>query len=172
MTGVLALLLVMSAYGAEAATGCAVQRGTYQAVTESEWSVELKLGRGGRAKITVESWEAGEYRARVAKRTVATWSCEESRVTVSYGGLADHFQYSEHLAYEEFGFSGDGPGLLALPPISDRSKIAGTTLWRLPMKTGSPLTEPSNYTVNPAAGGRRPPRCGVERSPAAGYGGR
>jgi len=113
-----------------------VPLGTYSTVSESEWAIYVVLKKGGTAEVRHESWNAGEYDKRDTTRIKAKWSATGDRVTVSYDGVTDVFEYTPALSLEELGLEGGAPGLTQIKPIDKGSRIAGQSLWREPHKFG------------------------------------
>src|SRR4029434_9701884 len=77
-----------------AAGDCLVPRGTYEAVSESEWAIMLDLKRGEKALIIHESWLAGQYDQRDVEKIRASWSCRGEEIEVRYNQVTDTFRYS------------------------------------------------------------------------------
>ena len=113
-----------------------VPLGTYSTVSESEWALYVELKKGGAAEVRHESWNAGEYDKKDTTRIRAKWSATGSRVTVSYDGVTDVFDYTPALSLEELGLEGGAPGLKQITPIDKGSRIVGHSLWREPHNFG------------------------------------
>src|SRR5262245_29329251 len=94
----------------------ALAPGTYKAVTESEWQLELKLERDGGAIYTFLDWEPGKSSTATRSTTVkGRWGRDGNVVTVSFSG-ADAgkvvvYELAECLSYQAFGSKGCSFGL-------------------------------------------------------------
>lgn len=127
---------VGSASPAEAAD-CPNVVGSYGAVSESEWDIQVALMGKGRAEVIHTAWLAREYEKRKTTRTPATWRFVEGCIIeVSYLGTVDRFEYMMDLPLAELGYAGGAPGLRQLQPFASASKISGVSLWKLPHKFG------------------------------------
>jgi hypothetical protein len=110
--------------------------GTYSTVSESEWQLYVELKAGGVAEIRHETWEPGQYKEKQINRTKAKWSSVGNRLSLSYGGVTDTFEFTLALSLKELGLSGGAPGLRQIDPVSTASQIAKHSLWLEPHKLG------------------------------------
>jgi hypothetical protein len=110
--------------------------GSYEGVSESEWSVILTLKPGGIAEIANESWEPGEYKNRYVEKTEGRWSAQGNIVTLTYNGLTDTLVYDENLSLAILGYKGGAPGLKQTRTVDERSLLGNEPLWKLPHKFG------------------------------------
>lgn len=104
--------------------------GSYKAVSESEWSLELQLNPNHSFSLVHSMWSAGEYANRTTKRYSGKWSVDGSWVILSYEGITERLKYQENLSLEELGLSGGIPGLKADVVTDNRAVIGTNSLWK------------------------------------------
>jgi hypothetical protein len=90
--------------------------GRYQAVTESEWHLELEIRKKGAAIYTLSSWEPGKAAAATSKTEVpARWKLRNGILSIVVTGpTADQsvsYEISSCLSHQSFGGSSCSPGL-------------------------------------------------------------
>ena len=112
---------------ASAAAGASsLAPGTYTAVTESEWNIELKLEGDGQAVYTLSSWEPGKSATATKSSTVkGRWSLKGDMITVSFDGVDSGksviYRVTECLSYQLFGLKGCSLGLNPVTNTMTRS---------------------------------------------------
>jgi hypothetical protein len=111
----LCLFMTTSAYSATPARSDSVL-GRYQAVTESEWNLELELRKDGIAIYTLSSYEADEKPRIISKtETPARWEMKNDVLSVtisdSKSGQVVTYEISACVPYKWFGGNGCSPGL-------------------------------------------------------------
>jgi hypothetical protein len=100
--------------------------GTYKAVTESEWHLELKLEQDGGAIYTFSSWEPGKASTTTKSNSVrGRWSRDGNVVTMSFSGADSGktvvYELTECLSYQLFGLTGCSSGLKPVKNTMSRS---------------------------------------------------
>ncbi len=120
-----------SALAAEA-TAIPPVAGTYVAVTESEWALELTLASDGGATYTVSSWEAGKSSTTTqGSSTKGRWVLEGNVLTVSLmgdsAGKSVVYTITECLPYKTFGMQGCSFGLK--PASNSASRAFSQPVW-------------------------------------------
>ena len=103
--------------------------GTYEAVSESEWTLSLTLHADGSAEIVHSSWIAGQSNEAAEEVSTASWSCSGNRVVVSMGDQRVSFEASDALSFADFGAAGSGRGLRSVESSAE-SFFRGVSLWR------------------------------------------
>lgn len=103
--------------------------GHYQAVSESEWTLDLYLDEKGIARIRLQWWEAGSDDIS-ATEYYGTWLISGDEITLAYDGITDVLQFSEDQSFREFGCNGLGPGVRGIRSTSESSVFEETALWR------------------------------------------
>lgn len=110
-------------------TACSDVTGHYEAVTESEWLLELTLGRDQSAEIVSASWEAGKFDDRSEYRYRGVWTMDGDRVLLDFDERTETLQFSGAMSFEDFGQQGSGPGLRGVRSSSSRALFVGQNLW-------------------------------------------
>jgi hypothetical protein len=90
-------------------------RGRYEAVTESEYAIEVTLEKDGKAEVVFRSWEPETGAEDYEERLLGTWSLKGAELEVSlkpYGSV--RYAVAPCLSHEEFGGSGCSFGLRPL----------------------------------------------------------
>jgi len=103
--------------------------GEYQAVSESEWSLELVLREDHSFSLELSTWEPGEHDKGEIKKYVGKWSFHDSLVTLTYQGLTEELRFDPNLSLEELGFEGGAPGLEGHTQ-KNGAVIGNTKLWK------------------------------------------
>jgi hypothetical protein len=123
----LAIFLVLLGSGPEGQV-----HGRYEAVTESEYGIEVTLAEGGKAEFVFRSWQPVTGASDYEERLVGAWSLEGEVLDVSlkpYGSV--RYEVSPCLSYEEFGGSGCSFGLRPLSSsLSEDYGLQRFGLWR------------------------------------------
>jgi len=102
----LALALAASAAATHALPG------EYQAVTETEYAIELSLETSGQARLVFRTWEADGSAPPSTETFIGSWSYSGSVVEVRFkSGQSALFKTSNCLSYSEFSQTGCSPGL-------------------------------------------------------------
>lgn len=123
------LPLLLAAAGQAASPSVA---GTYRAVTETEYAIELKLEASGRAKLEFRTWEAdGSARPQV-ETFKGTWSWSGRNVRIRLpSGRSLTYAPDVCLSHREFGRTGCSPGLSLIDTtMADRYALKRFALWR------------------------------------------
>ena len=102
--------------------------GEYEAVSESEWALELSLGPDGSAIILLTVWD-DHSNEREDHRYSGRWHAQGGEVVIEYDGLRERLRFVEDLSFEECGEKGSSPGLYGVSSDSTRSRFAGVSLW-------------------------------------------
>ncbi len=105
--------------------------GSYQSVSESEWTLTLSLYEKGRAEIFMETWESGQYEKRTKVQNEANWTNLIDKIVLYYGDKSDTLIYNPKLSFSDIGKSGDAPGFLQSKPDYD-GRFNNVSLWKLP----------------------------------------
>jgi hypothetical protein len=103
--------------------------GSYQAVTESEWAVDLSLNPDGSALIEIASWLPGESEKAKVEKHKGTWTAEGSNVTVRVPGGQIAFVYVARLSFASFGRKGAAPGLRGVTSTFEPTLFVKRPLW-------------------------------------------
>ena len=114
--------------------------GHYAAVSESEWTQELRLSADGTAELTGAAWIAGKPDGAVKSEYSGRWTSRTDTVTVHLVQsmtnpervpLVVEFRYDRQLSLSEIGKSGSLPGLVKLSPgKSDSAAWVAATMWQ------------------------------------------
>ena len=125
----IALALALSA--SSQATSASIA-GDYQAVTETEYAIELKLEPSGQAQFAFRSWEAGSSMPGSTENLHGTWSRSGSDVVIKLtSGASATFKPIACLSYQEFGRPGCAPGLkLVRTTLAARYELQRFGLWQ------------------------------------------
>jgi len=104
--------------------------GTFSAVSESEWTLDLTLRADGTAVVDRSWWGgADDYSKTEQDRITGTWHAVADIIAVRYGESEDRLCYSPQLSRSELGESGALPGVKACGTPSDGSAIGSHSLW-------------------------------------------
>lgn len=104
--------------------------GHYQAVSESEWSLELWLRPNLSAELLAESWNAGEHEKRTGRRYKGSWAVVNGFIELRYRGICETLEFSSKLSLSELGAEGSAPGVRGLHSSVSQNLFIGTSLWR------------------------------------------
>jgi hypothetical protein len=107
--------------------------GSYQSVSESEWSITLSLFENNQAEILFESWEPGQYERRVVEKKNACWMKLRNRIVLKYDEKSDTLIYKPDLSFSGLGKSGGSSGFLQSIPDYE-GLFNDVPLWKLPHK--------------------------------------
>lgn len=126
MTVLLAVLLAAAQASAPSVAG------RYQAVTETEYAIELQLIPSGQAQLEFRTWEADGSQPPTVQRFTGLWSRRGANVTVQFTtGRAATFVPVACLSYEEFAQQGCSPGLkLVTTTFPSQYGLQRFGLWR------------------------------------------
>jgi hypothetical protein len=103
--------------------------GIYQAVSESEWDIEIQLNKDYSAAIITSWWEPGE-RARASKeKKVGTWRLTNNLIEADFGKTKISFTYEQQLSFEDFDKQGAAPGLIGISGAMEPYKFKGMHFW-------------------------------------------
>jgi hypothetical protein len=132
---VLPLIIAVASY----ATSPSVS-GRYQAVTETEYAIELKLEPSGRAQLEFRTWEADDSTSSDTERFKGAWSLSGADVMIKLSsGQSVTFRPVACLSHQEFGQPGCSPGLkLIKTTMADRYGLQRFGLWRSDALRGQP----------------------------------
>lgn len=106
--------------------------GHYQAVTETEYAIELNLEPSGRAKLEFRTWEADDSLPPDTEKFKGKWSVSGADVMVQLvSGKSVTFSPIACLSHQEFGQRDCSPGLkLVKTTLADRYGLQRFGLWR------------------------------------------
>lgn len=75
------LLVANSVFGDD----CELEIGRYEVLGGSEYFTTLEFLSEGKVILQHENWMPGHYEDRSTQRTAGTWSCGDTKVSVSFG---------------------------------------------------------------------------------------
>lgn len=103
----------------------------YEAVTETEYSIDLTLEPNGRAEYEFVTWQADDSAPEERVKLAGTWSRSKNILTVRLSsGKTVTYSVERCLSYEEFGQSGCSPGLtLIKTDVADGYGLKRFGLW-------------------------------------------
>lgn len=114
---------------AHAATSADVA-GSYAAVSESEWALDVDLHGDGTAKISITTWAAGNYKNRVARDYAGRWLVNGTTITVQGEAGQVIFNFEPNLSFKQFGGTGNAAGLVTSSATFEQSTFtSGRQLW-------------------------------------------
>ena len=105
--------------------------GRYEALSESEWTLEVLLRPDGTGYVEYAWWEGDDDASRGTKRISARWNHSGEEVKLSYGEVTDTLRYHPKLSLRRAGRWGRRPGLTGVPPVHPQSVIGVSRLWSL-----------------------------------------
>lgn len=86
--------------------------GDYQAVTETEYAIELNLQKSGQARLVFRAWEADDSATPSTQVFTGTWSRAGTIIDLKLeSGRSARFRTNDCLPYAEFGQTGCSDGL-------------------------------------------------------------
>jgi hypothetical protein len=106
--------------------------GSYESISESEWSVSLLIENDGIANVQLVKWDAGKYEQRNITKMTGAWAIKCQLITIVYEGIKDEFVFSKSVSLEKIGLDKSSPGLVQSKPYDSRSLVSGATLWKKP----------------------------------------
>ena len=126
MTVLFAMLLAATQVSAPTVAG------HYQAVTETEYAIELQLSPSGQAQLEFRTWEADDPQHPTVQRFTGSWSWSGADVTIRFtSGRSATFASVACLSYKEFAQQGCSPGLkLVTTTFPSRYGLQRFGLWR------------------------------------------
>jgi len=126
MTVLFAMLLAAAQVSASSVAG------RYQAVTETEYAIELQLSPSGQAQLEFRTWEADDPQHPTVRRFVGTWAWSGANVTIRFkSGRSATFAPVACLSYKEFAQQGCSPGLkLVTTTFPKQYGLQRFGLWR------------------------------------------
>ena len=132
---VLPLILAVASYAITPSVA-----GRYQAVTETEYAIELKLEPSGQAQLEFRTWEADDSTTSDTLRFNGAWSLSGADVMIKLSsGKSVTFRPVACLPHQEFGQPGCSPGLkLVETTMADRYGLQRFRLWRSDALWGQP----------------------------------
>lgn len=106
--------------------------GTYRAVSESEWALEVTLHADGRATFKHELWIPGGYDSRKTTLIDGTWAITPAdRLELRHGATSEIVQFSDALSFSEFGREGGAAGFKGIASATPPPAFIGrASLWR------------------------------------------
>ena len=106
--------------------------GTYRAVSESEWALEVTLHADGRATFKHELWIPGGYDSRKTTLIDGTWAITPAdRLELRHGATSEIVQFSDALSFSEFGRDGGAAGFKGIASATPPPAFIGrASLWR------------------------------------------
>lgn len=78
------LLLIHSIFLIGNASACEIPLGTYEALTESEYTLEINLESSSRFNFTHKNWWPGDSRIGEEHVYTGTWKCSGNNLTLKY----------------------------------------------------------------------------------------
>jgi hypothetical protein len=117
------------------AAGCGpvppAHAGHYRDVSESESSIDLFLEADGSARILLQMWSPGSAGVGAVDTivNVGTWSASGDEITVRYGTRSATLEFSEARSFQEFGCSGEAPGLRGISGTGGEDLLVDKTFW-------------------------------------------
>lgn len=111
---------------------CDIPKGTYKAITESEYSLTLELLDQDRYRFTHSNWLSGMHHVGEEHTYKGEYRCEGNQITLEYTDNAKPVVgYYRTRSLKEDGFPMDG-NTVVLDFLSDQnkgSKISGWVYW-------------------------------------------
>jgi hypothetical protein len=106
--------------------------GHYEAVTETEYSIDLTLGPNGQAQYKFVTWEADGSAPEQREILSGRWSLSGSQLSLRLSsGQVATYTIVPCLSHQEFGQSGCSPGLsLVNTNLSERYGLKRFGLWK------------------------------------------
>jgi hypothetical protein len=106
--------------------------GHYQAVTETEYAIELQLSPSGQAQLEFRTWEADDPQHPTVQRFKGSWLWSGANVTIRFkSGRSATFAPVPCLSYKEFAQQGCSPGLkLVTTTFPKQYGLQRFGLWR------------------------------------------
>jgi len=106
--------------------------GDYQAVTETEYAIDLTLQKSGQARLIFRTWEADGSATPSTKIFTGAWSRSGTIIALKLeSGQSARFRANECLPYAEFGQTGCSYGLsLVSTTLPKRYGLQRFGLWR------------------------------------------
>lgn len=126
MTALYAVLLAVAQVSGSSVAGY------YQAVTETEYAIELQLSPSGQAQLEFRTWEADDPQHPTVQHFTGSWSLSGADVTIRFPfGRSATFAPVACLSYKEFAQQGCSPGLkLVTTTFPSQYGLQRFGLWR------------------------------------------
>jgi len=106
--------------------------GDYQAVTETEYAIDLKLQKSGQARLILRTWEADNSAMASTTAFTGAWSRSGTSIDLKLeSGQSARFRTNACLPYTEFGRTGCSYGLSLVSTTLPKSYgLQRFGLWR------------------------------------------